>query len=81
MPNREDALESEKTPASEKLVLVELREGYRVLTLNRPNRLNSFNASMHAALMSALVAAEADKTCRALILTGAGRGFCAGEDL
>jgi 2-(1,2-epoxy-1,2-dihydrophenyl)acetyl-CoA isomerase len=81
MPTQEDALELEKTPASENLVLVELHEGYRVLTLNRPDRLNSFNASMHAALMSALVAAEADKTCRALILTGAGRGFCAGEDL
>ena len=63
------------------LVLMDVGEGYRIVTLNRPDRLNSFNASMHAALMSALMDAEADKTCRTLILTGAGRGFCAGQDL
>jgi 2-(1,2-epoxy-1,2-dihydrophenyl)acetyl-CoA isomerase len=63
------------------LVLIDVREGYRVLTLNKPDRLNSFSPSMHAALMAALVEAEAGKTCRALILTGAGRGFCAGQDL
>jgi 2-(1,2-epoxy-1,2-dihydrophenyl)acetyl-CoA isomerase len=57
------------------------REGYRVITLNRPDRLNSFNEAMHAALMAALLDAEADKDCRALILTGSGRGFCAGQDL
>ncbi|HEV2565666.1 MAG TPA: 2-(1,2-epoxy-1,2-dihydrophenyl)acetyl-CoA isomerase PaaG [Microvirga sp.] len=63
------------------LVIAEHREGYRVLTLNRPDRLNSFNEAMHAALMSALLDAESDETCRALVLTGAGRGFCAGQDL
>jgi len=63
------------------LVTSDIREGYRVLTLNKPDRLNSFSAAMHSALMTALVDAEADKTCRALILTGAGRGFCAGQDL
>ena len=62
-------------------VLVEKREGYRVLTLNRPDRLNSFNEATHERLMAALVEAEADETCRALLLTGAGRGFCAGQDL
>jgi 2-(1,2-epoxy-1,2-dihydrophenyl)acetyl-CoA isomerase len=62
-------------------VLVEAREGYRVLTLNRPDRLNSFNEAMHERLMAALVDAEADEGCRALLLTGAGRGFCAGQDL
>jgi 2-(1,2-epoxy-1,2-dihydrophenyl)acetyl-CoA isomerase len=77
----EDTLESEKTQDAKSLVLVEIREGYRVLTLNRPDRLNSFSESLHVALMSALLDAEADKTCRAIILTGAGRGFCAGEDL
>ena len=74
-------MELEKTQDAKTLVLVEIREGYRVLTLNRPDRLNSFSESLHVALMSALLEAEADKTCRALILTGAGRGFCAGEDL
>jgi 2-(1,2-epoxy-1,2-dihydrophenyl)acetyl-CoA isomerase len=63
------------------LIITERREGYRVITLNRPDRLNSLNEAMHAALMSALLDAEADDSCRALILTGAGRGFCAGQDL
>src|SRR5688572_26063474 len=63
------------------LILTDRREGYRVITLNRPDRLNSFNEAMHAALMAALLDAEADSNCRALILTGAGRGFCAGQDL
>ncbi|UGY17318.1 2-(1,2-epoxy-1,2-dihydrophenyl)acetyl-CoA isomerase PaaG [Bradyrhizobium septentrionale] len=63
------------------LVLTDIRDGYRVLTLNRPDRLNSFSAELHAALLAALIAAEQDKSCRALILTGAGRGFCAGQDL
>ncbi|MFL5036950.1 MAG: enoyl-CoA hydratase/isomerase family protein, partial [Microvirga sp.] len=55
-------------------VLVERREGWRVLTLNRPDRLNSFNEAMHERLMAALLEAEADEGCRALLLTGAGRG-------
>jgi 2-(1,2-epoxy-1,2-dihydrophenyl)acetyl-CoA isomerase len=63
------------------LVLTARREGYRIITLNRPDRLNAFNESMHAALMAALNDAEADEACRALILTGSGRGFCAGQDL
>ena len=71
----------ENDPASGELILADIREGYRVITLNRPDRLNSFSDGMHAALMTALLETEADKTCRALILTGAGRGFCAGQDL
>ena len=62
-------------------VLVDRRDGYRVLTLNRPARLNAFDEAMHQALMAALRDAEADAGCRALVLTGAGRGFCAGQDL
>jgi 2-(1,2-epoxy-1,2-dihydrophenyl)acetyl-CoA isomerase len=62
-------------------ILVEKRDGYRVITLNRPDRLNSFNEAMHVALKDALADAEADTGCRALLLTGAGRGFCAGQDL
>ncbi|MDF2974932.1 MAG: 2-(1,2-epoxy,2-dihydrophenyl)acetyl-CoA isomerase [Microvirga sp.] len=58
------------------LILTERREGYRIITLNRPDRLNSFNEAMHTGLMTTLVEAEADDTCRALVLTGAGRGFC-----
>jgi len=62
-------------------ILVEQREGYRVITLNRPDRLNSFNEAMHLALKAAIDEAEADMSCGALVLTGAGRGFCAGQDL
>ncbi|HAP48135.1 MAG TPA: 2-(1,2-epoxy-1,2-dihydrophenyl)acetyl-CoA isomerase, partial [Afipia sp.] len=52
------------------LVLTEIRDGYRVITLNRPGSLNSFNQSVHTALNAALNDAEADTKCRALILTG-----------
>jgi len=62
-------------------VLVEQREGFHLVTLNRPDRLNAFNEDQHRHLMAALEAAEADPSCRALLLTGAGRGFCAGQDL
>jgi 2-(1,2-epoxy-1,2-dihydrophenyl)acetyl-CoA isomerase len=62
-------------------VLVERRPGWHLITLNRPDRLNSFNPAMHEALRSALAAAAADRSCRAVLLTGAGRGFCAGQDL
>jgi 2-(1,2-epoxy-1,2-dihydrophenyl)acetyl-CoA isomerase len=62
-------------------ILVERRDGYRVVTLNRPDRLNAFNQAMHLALRQAIDEAQADATCRALLITGAGRGFCAGQDL
>jgi len=62
-------------------VLTEVRDGYRLITLNRPDKLNSFNEAMHLALRAALKEAEADLSCRAVVLTGAGRGFCAGQDL
>ena len=62
-------------------ILVDKRAGYYAVTLNRPERLNSFTEKMHRALMAALTQAEADADCRALLLTGAGRGFCAGQDL
>ncbi len=62
-------------------ILVDVREGYRVVTLNRPQRLNACNEAMLKALIKALSDAEAEESCRALMLTGAGRGFCAGQDL
>jgi 2-(1,2-epoxy-1,2-dihydrophenyl)acetyl-CoA isomerase len=65
----------------EKPILVERRSGYRVVTLNRPQRLNACNEAMLAALRDALTQAEKDTACRALLLTGAGRGFCTGQDL
>jgi 2-(1,2-epoxy-1,2-dihydrophenyl)acetyl-CoA isomerase len=62
-------------------ILVAQHAGYRVITLNRPERLNAFNEGMHAALRQAIEQAEADASTRALMITGAGRGFCAGQDL
>ena len=62
-------------------VLIEKREGYRVITLNRPQRLNAFNEPMQRALVAAVAEAERDETCRALLLTGTGRAFSSGQDL
>ena len=52
-----------------------------LVTLNRPQALNSFNRQMHRELWAALDTAEANPAIRALVITGAGRGFCAGADL
>ena len=62
-------------------VLVDIRDGYRVLTLNRPDRINAFNEPMHVALRAAIEQAADDPACRALLIAGAGRGFCSGQDL
>jgi 2-(1,2-epoxy-1,2-dihydrophenyl)acetyl-CoA isomerase len=66
---------------SEQSVLLEARPTYRVITLNRPARLNAVTVDLHRALAAALDEAEADKSCRSILITGAGRGFCAGQDL
>jgi len=66
---------------SESLILVEHQAGYRIITLNRQDRLNAFNDAMHVELRRAIDEAEADKSCRALLVTGSGKGFCAGQDL
>ena len=55
--------------------------GIARLTLNRPDKLNSFNSEMHAELRVALDSIQNDKAVRVLVLTGAGRAFCAGQDL
>ena len=62
-------------------VKFETANGIGRITLNRPDRLNSFTAAMHAEVRDALAAAKNDATLRVLLLTGAGRGFCAGQDL
>lgn len=62
-------------------VRVARQGGVLVLTLNRPERLNAMTAPMTAALSAALAGAEADADVRAVLLHGAGRGFCAGQDL
>lgn len=57
------------------------RAGYRIVTLDRPEKLNATTAGMLRALRAAFEDAAADRACRAVLLTGAGRGFCAGQDL
>jgi 2-(1,2-epoxy-1,2-dihydrophenyl)acetyl-CoA isomerase len=58
-----------------------LAEGIARLTLNRPDKLNSFNVQMHGEVHDVLSQVRDDANCRVLVLTGAGRGFCAGQDL
>jgi 2-(1,2-epoxy-1,2-dihydrophenyl)acetyl-CoA isomerase len=62
-------------------VLVAKAGGVTRLTLNRPDKLNSFTRAMHAELRAALDAAAGDDGCRVIVLTGAGRAFSAGQDL
>ena len=62
-------------------VRLDVADGVATLTLNRPERLNSFTVVMHGEVRAALDAAVADSSVRCLLLTGAGRGFCAGQDL
>ncbi|MBS3997116.1 MAG: enoyl-CoA hydratase/isomerase family protein, partial [Hydrogenophaga sp.] len=69
------------TPTAGTTVLYEERGAVALLTLNRPEALNSFTRQMHRDLWAALDRAEANPAIRALVLTGAGRGFCAGADL
>ncbi|EMA3640091.1 2-(1,2-epoxy-1,2-dihydrophenyl)acetyl-CoA isomerase [Providencia stuartii] len=63
------------------MILTTLENGVLTITLNHPDRLNSFNDEMHRQLSDALKIAERDDTVRCLVITGAGRGFCAGQDL
>ncbi len=62
-------------------ILTDLSDGIFTLTLNRPEVLNAFNDQMAEDVLSALKAAERDRAARCLVLTGAGKGFCAGQDL
>lgn len=62
-------------------ILSDGQNGVMTLTLNRPERLNSFNDEMHRELAQVLTQAERDDTIRCLLITGAGRAFCAGQDL
>lgn len=62
-------------------ILVDIIEGVMKITLNRPEVLNSFHLEMARELHEALDQARAEKSVRAVLLTGAGRGFCAGQDL
>jgi 2-(1,2-epoxy-1,2-dihydrophenyl)acetyl-CoA isomerase len=62
-------------------ILFEVAGGVATLTFNRPDKLNSFTTEMHAEVRDALAKVKADASVRCLLLTAAGRGFCAGQDL
>jgi 2-(1,2-epoxy-1,2-dihydrophenyl)acetyl-CoA isomerase len=62
-------------------ILCDVTGDVATITLNRPHKLNAFNEAMHRELAQAFDRIEADAAIRAVLLTGAGRGFCAGQDL
>jgi 2-(1,2-epoxy-1,2-dihydrophenyl)acetyl-CoA isomerase len=62
-------------------VLISVEDGLQTITLNRPDRLNAFIPEMHKELRAALEQAHGEPAIRAVLLTGAGRGFCSGQDL
>lgn len=62
-------------------ILVEKKNNVLLLTLNRPDKFNSFNREMALQLISELDKAEADNSIRAIVITGEGKAFCAGQDL
>lgn len=62
-------------------LLYEVADGVCTITLNRPERINSFNNTLHKEFIEALKQAEKDAAVRCIVLTGAGRGFCSGQDL
>jgi 2-(1,2-epoxy-1,2-dihydrophenyl)acetyl-CoA isomerase len=65
----------------ERPILTAVRDGWRSVTFNRPDKLNAFTAEMNLAVQAALDEAAADPNCRAVLITAAGRGFTAGQDL
>ena len=67
--------------AGDRRSLVADAGGVRTLTLNRPAAFNSFNLELKSALLAALADAAAEPSVRAVVITGAGRAFCAGQDL
>ena len=62
-------------------VLVSLEASVLCGTLNRPEKLNAFNPAVHKGLADAITRAESEAAIGGLLVTGAGRGFCAGQDL
>ena len=62
-------------------IRLDIADHIATITLDRPDKLNAFNPAMLADLIAAFDATDADDTVRAVIVTGAGRGFCAGADL
>ena len=62
-------------------ILFDIADDIATITLNRPDKLNSFTEPMHGELREAMARVRGEQSLRVLIVTGAGRGFCAGQDL
>lgn len=62
-------------------ILYGVEGGIALITLNRPDRLNAWTPAMHASVKRAMIAASKDDAVRVIVVTGAGRGFCAGADM
>jgi len=71
----------EPMPAPYETILLQSTAGVATLTLNRPERLNSLNRSMLGEIAHAIAAVRVDSSVRCLVITGAGRAFCSGQDL
>jgi len=71
----------ESNPSAGQVVLYRVEDAVAVVTLNRPERLNAWTAEMEIAYFDALDGAAADEAVRVIVVTGAGRGFCAGADM
>lgn len=74
-------MDGEKVMTTYEDVLYDVAEGVATITLNRPDRLNAWTAAMEMSVKKAMAAAVADDGVRVIVLTGAGRGFCAGADM
>lgn len=62
-------------------ILYSVADGVATITLNRPEKLNAWTAAMQSSIQQAMTAATADSSVRVIVVTGAGRGFCAGADM
>src|SRR3954462_12030249 len=81
LPDGDDNTIKKGAPMAYETIKYEVAEQILTITLNRPDKLNAFNGTMQQELIDAFDAADKDDDIRAFIVTGAGRGFCAGADL
>ncbi len=77
----DETVTSEETVVRQGVLLTEDHGAVRVLRLNRPHKRNALDTELTTALLDALLAADADDSVRAVVLTGEGKGFCAGADI